>query len=558
MRCSAVQPQALLLCLSSLCVSSLLAAGCVGDDGSTPSPTPTPDDEPPVVVDDNHQISPLSCPGGAGCAASDGRLQAAFHCEVVTPVVEAVTDENGNLQYDEGEPFVDEDGDNEWDPSHLAGFDIGREALGVHDDIEVCVLVLDQGDVRVGVVSFDTVGLFHDESIRVRQLVQERDLQFDNVVVATTHNHEAPDTMGIWPGSVGVSGIDEQWQEELRQSAAASLELAVAALIDVNVKHAVTDGGAYIKDTRLPEVIDPDVHTLQFIDDDDGVVGTWMTYGNHPESLGGSNPLITSDYPGYVRNRLRERYVGSEVVFTSGPLGGLMAPFEHVLCPDVDDDSVDLCPRGTFERAETIGHGLADAAADALDAAAFLDDDTLAFKRAPILLPADNPTFFLAFKLGMIDRGAFSPEGDYYGPEPLGRLELNEMTDGGWRIGSEVSALQVGSVVFFTVPGELYPELWLEDDAGGHFIERPDNADYPDAPFETPLMTLGRQAYPDATLVMLNNANDALGYLIPKAQFDREAPWAYKDNGQYGEQNSLGPDAPSVLLDAFAALLETP
>ena len=51
-------------------------------------------------------------------------------------------------------------------------------------------------------------------------------------------------------------------------------------------------------------------------------------------------------------------------------------------------------------------------------------------------------------------------------------------------------------------------------------------------------------------------ANDELGYIIPKRQWDAKAPFCYglkKD--QYGEQNSVGPDAAGVICGTFKDLV---
>ena len=42
---------------------------------------------------------------------------------------------------------------------------------------------------------------------------------------------------------------------------------------------------------------------------------------------------------------------------------------------------------------------------------------------------------------------------------------------------------------------------------------------------------------------MINLANDAIGYIIPKSEWDNEAPWIYGDEEEtYGEIVSLGPE----------------
>ena len=84
-----------------------------------------------------------------------------------------------------------------------------------------------------------------------------------------------------------------------------------------------------------------------------------------------------------------------------------------------------------------------------------------------------------------------------------------------------------------TVPGEIYPELVN----GG--ITRYPGADYPDAPFEPAIRPRMKSKYQ----FIFGLANDELGYIIPKAEFDDQPPWLRnKKDRWYGEVNSTGPD----------------
>jgi len=52
-------------------------------------------------------------------------------------------------------------------------------------------------------------------------------------------------------------------------------------------------------------------------------------------------------------------------------------------------------------------------------------------------------------------------------------------------------------------------------------------------------------------------ANDAIGYIIPKTQWDVEPPHAYgRERPQYGESNSGGPNVAPVLHRESLELLE--
>ena len=43
-------------------------------------------------------------------------------------------------------------------------------------------------------------------------------------------------------------------------------------------------------------------------------------------------------------------------------------------------------------------------------------------------------------------------------------------------------------------------------------------------------------------------ANDEIGYIIPKSQWDVDAPYTYnRKDSPYGEENSLGPETAFIL-----------
>jgi hypothetical protein len=92
-------------------------------------------------------------------------------------------------------------------PVWVAGFAHNRAATKIHDDLKAVAAVIDDGEHRIGIVALDAIGFFHDEVLAVRRSVPSS-ARLDYVIVASTHNHSAPDLMGIWGPSDFRSGID--------------------------------------------------------------------------------------------------------------------------------------------------------------------------------------------------------------------------------------------------------------------------------------------------------------------------------------------------------------
>jgi hypothetical protein len=83
-------------------------------------------------------------------------------------------------------------------------------------------------------------------------------------------------------------------------------------------------------------------------------------------------------------------------------------------------------------------------------------------------------------------------------------------------------------------------------------VEAPEGADYGIAPVEVPPL---RALMPGQLKLVLGLANDELGYLVPKSQWDETPPFTYgRSQRPYGEINSCGPDAAVVVYQALAEL----
>jgi len=96
------------------------------------------------------------------------------------------------------------------------------------------------------------------------------------------------------------------------------------------------------------------------------------------------------------------------------------------------------------------------------------------------------------------------------------------------------------------VPGELFPEI-----ANGG-VEAPAGAAVGIAPVEVPPL---RALMPGRLKLVVGLANDELGYLVPKSQWDEKPPYTYGlSRRPYGGINSCGPDAAATVYRALAEL----
>lgn len=415
------------------------------------------------------------------------------------------------------------------DPVFLAGFDNDRRASGVHDDLWARAVAVSDGRERVVVVSVDLIGVFLTDVEKARALLRER-VGDAALIVASTHNHQGPDTMGLWGPGRFTSGVDPDYLAGVRGAIVDVAEDALGRLEPARLRVATTRTPDLIVDSRLPEAIDDEMVVLQAVTVDDRILGTVVGWGSHPEALGGENTLIAADFPHYLNRRLEES-LGGTAVFLVGSIGGLMTP----LGLELSDGTGHPIPGGSFALARAVGERAAAAAVEALETTGQLSEfRVVEYRSARVFVPLENRLFRLGAVLGVLDRPVYS------GGEPATTLFGDDLQ-------TEIGVLRLGDVEMLLVPGEIYPELVV----GGIQDPQDPGADFPGAPREPALKKMLTSEH----RLVVGLANDEIGYILPRSEWDAEAPFAYgREDAQYGEINSVGPGAAPILAEAFEEL----
>ncbi len=425
-------------------------------------------------------------------------------------------------------------------PVYMAGFGNNRVATGMHDNLYARCLALSAGGQTVVLCGVDLIGLFFDDVERIRAEVKRQlsggkkqaDFGDVNVVVAATHVHEGPDTMGLWGPDRAHSGINDAYMnlvvERVAQSAITAVRTMQPALIKVGEAHP-SDLDGFIHDDRPPEVLDAGVIALQVTTARRRPIATLVNWANHPETLGSKNTLITADYPYYLCSELEQRFEGI-AVFLNGAVGGMQSPLGANV---VDKASNQRVAETSFQKAEIIGRGVAEATGIAVRNAKPFDADQVEFHEQVIQIPVANHGFQLAAQADLYKgRKRMTAEGATTTPIGLVRLFAR---------GSAFLEIAL-------IPGEMYPELSV----GG--VARYSGADFPNAPIEPPIKNMLTTEYK----MLVGLADDEIGYIIPKAEWDEKPPYLNgAEKAWYGEENSVGPDAAARIAAAFEQLVKS-
>ena len=432
----------------------------------------------------------------------------------------------------------------------MAGFGAtGRKPAGIHDPLYARLVVLREGTTTVALVGLDLLGFYRNDVEDLRRL-SGFDAPGRSLFLNSTHTHSGPDTLGLWGPVIGVSGINAQYHARVNARIASALKLLEGALRPATAAGgaAALDPRGLCRDSRDPQVIDPDLAVLRLKGTDGKAIATVVNWSCHAEVLGPENRLITADYPGPLCGRIEEK-TGGECLFLNGMIGGLMTP-------DVKADN--------FYESYRVGAAVADAALALKTSSA--PKRALAYRSELVRVPVENSRyrlFLFALTYGhRLYDAAGKPLADY----KKWMLSLRQLLFGlneanePW-VETEVSVLDVGPARLLGIPGEAFPELAIGGYDGKYAFGRPlitpGNPNPPDlskAPQGPYLRDLVRARVP----MLVGLANDELGYLVPNYDFKvspTKSMLPRLPGHHYEETNSIGPSVTKIVVDAAARLL---
>ena len=513
------------------------------------------------------------CPGDPGCLdQGDGKLYAGAGRRDISPKVESYTDTNANGIWDEGEPFVDRNGNKAFDAFWMAGFGSGRQAqdtatekgavdIGVQTRVFARAIAMRQNQTTVVLVSVDSLGLFRDEAPEIQKLL-DKSLEIDRLLIHATHCHETADLVGGWGKNSLTYGVNEEYQRFVRVQIAAAVTEAVRALKPVQVtigsipvQEPNGDLTPYVNDVRDPVIIDNTLHTMQFTAVDDmgkrTPVATIVNWAFHPESIGDKNKLISSDFVGYLRDAV-EKVTSDTVIYVSGALGGQIGPSGvNAYAPDGTRVS-----SSGFKKAEAVGTSVARFALNAMaDPNAVTVEGAkakLSFRTTVFPAQVFNTLYHLASMAKIYRRSLCCFDTD----QPISETNVPAVE-------TEVTYLQLGPASIITNPGELLPELFLGGYDGKHSgtykivdtaqQNAPDLSKAPPPPYLVDIMDGERRHR-----MTFGLTSDFVGYIVPRYNFvlSKDKPYFEDAPGDhYEETNSIGPLADPQIAGTMRQLI---
>ncbi|MFX0040459.1 MAG: neutral/alkaline non-lysosomal ceramidase N-terminal domain-containing protein [Promethearchaeota archaeon] len=384
-------------------------------------------------------------------------------------------------------------------PVFLAGFgDPGdRPASAVHDDIYARCLILNFDGTTMVFVALDLIGYFIDQVDLIRtEIEDEYGIDAENVIIACTHTHSGPDTLGLWTPPVPIPGVNWPYMEFVASQIKECIVQAYQNMKKAYIRFASAIVPGLMRNSRDEGRVYPNLEVMKVQDRRGQTIATMINYAGHPEVLWSDNLEITSDYVGYLCNKIEEE-LGGVAIFFNGALGGMITP-------DVEEH--------TFEKAKEIGYELAYATIKALKSrksyswGVFFPSwkKTFNIEKVVFEVPLENQVFYYVMSMGMLQRG--SP---WYKPE-VGIMGS---------IMTEVNVITIGKAQMITMPGEVLPSI-------GYRL---------------------REAMTGKYKFQIGLGNDELGYIIPADEWDIS---------QYEESMSVGVQTGIMMEEILMDMLE--
>lgn len=390
---------------------------------------------------------------------------------------------------------------------YIAGYHQAEEIQGVLDYQKASAITINDTIF----ISIDSIGISGETTKNIREKLSDIS---NRVNVFSTHDHAGIDTLGLW-GDVGLDGKNEKFMENLVNAAVSAARNSFSDKKKSKLYFGYKDTEDLQEDSREPYVFDKNVYQFRF-EREGGNGIRLINFAAHAESLRSSNYKVSSDYVGVLRDLIKEK-TNDDVVFVQGAIGGLVMTKEFV---DPFDSQKNMVFTG-----EKLGNYVLN-----IDNEVLVDTKTKLRKRT-FLVDLDNTAFMLYQFLGILGKD----------------LEKGK-SETGYKIRTEASIFELGNILIYMVPGEIFPELvyggYLKDDI-------------------QPLKSLANE-YGFSDVLVFGLANDEIGYIIPKSDFILNEKAAYilplqnvEGENHYEETNCISRNAAETIYNVFKELLNT-
>lgn len=213
-----------------------------------------------------------------------------------------------------------------------------KRSTGIHDPLYIRAMSIREYMTRCLIITADIPMLTADNVLAVKKKIRNtHDIAGSNILIAATHTHQGPETLGEEPEIDNTPVISE-----LIQKAADTADAAIG-----NEKKVMTGWGSCL----IPEAAknryyhrlgknsgpaDAGCNFLRIEDENGRLTGVLWHFAAHPTTCMRADFITSGDYPGLV-NTLIEKARGGTAIFLNGACGNIN--------PILGKRSFDACTR---------------------------------------------------------------------------------------------------------------------------------------------------------------------------------------------------------------------
>ena len=354
------------------------------------------------------------------------------------------------------------------------------------------------GDQTIAICCVDVLGFPSVLCDRVRSKI--KGIQAENVLIASTHTHSAPDCYAFPDGKGGHTG-DLKYIEFVVQQTADAVQSAIESMKPAKLK--VASGNAEGKiayNYYAPALYDKRMGVLQAIDMDSKTIFTLVNYAIHPEVLGNEVGIVSPDVVGPLCETLEQTH-GGTAIFLNGALGGMITADNRELDKIKDPLGAVWSDSRTWEECTRIGNLMASEASRIVANAATTEAPKLKYLRREVSFPIDSDILWQVFSMSPL---GYSAKGDQ-------RV-----------VTVPVVAMRLGECQIATIPGEALPNI-------GFYLKRKMSAKHQ---------------------FLFGLTNDAFGYILTRVDFASFPRYDYVSRVCLGEMTG------EILIENLVAMLE--
>ena len=306
-------------------------------------------------------------------------------------------------------------------PIWLSGYGDRRDpSTGVHDDLEVRVVLFRSGESMLALVVLDLMAMSSDWAAAVRAAVAEAlSIDQDRVLTSTIHTHAAPSTI---TGTEALGwNVPHDWRDDLTESCRVAARAALASARRAELRASRLGLPGALSFNRRGHAYSPTFTVIDVLESDgDARIATLLNFGVHPVVLGPDNLFVSADWVGVCRREVEAR-LGGTAVFIQGCQGDVDP---HGMTWGVDPDAA-------FAAIERVGEDFALAAVAA------------AVVATPVVSAGDESELSTSRRSLRLDAAG----------SPMAAITRRDVVD------VELHEWIVGGIRFVSVPGEGFARL---------------------------------------------------------------------------------------------------